>query len=388
MPHAATPIGAATSAAAWLLAALLAGVSAPARAQSGPPPVTVVRATRGDVPVFASGIGTVQAFRSVLVRARVDGTLTRIAFREGQDVAPGDLLAEIDPRPYAAILDQARARRAADAARLQNARLDMARYAALGRNNFASRQQVDTQQATVAELSATVAADDAAIAAAALNLSFCRIEAPIDGVVGLKQVDVGNLVHANDTQGIVTIAQVRPISLVFTLPERELPAVQRAMAAGPAPVSAFATEGGAALSEGVLLTPANSIDTATGTIALKATFQNTDRRLWPGQFVAARIRLGTERGVVTVPDAAIQHGPDGLYVYVVTARNLAERRAVALGYRGEGRAVVTRGLAGGEDVITAGHVRVSAGAPVAPRAVDPPADPSGGAGAGAPDDRS
>jgi multidrug efflux system membrane fusion protein len=192
----------------------------------GPPPVTVTTAVRRDVPVYAAGIGMVQAYRSVLVRARVDGTLDRIAFTEGQDVRPGDLLAEIDPRPYAAALAQAQAKSAADAALLTNARLDLTRYASLVRSDFASRQKYDTQQSLVSQDTANLQGDEAAVAAAGLNLSFCRIESPINGVVGLRQVDIGNLVHASDTGGIVTITQVQPISLMFTLPEAELPRVR------------------------------------------------------------------------------------------------------------------------------------------------------------------
>lgn len=348
--------------------AVAGGSAEPGHAEAPPaPPVTVVQAARKDVPVYATGIGTVQAYRSVLVRARVDGTLEKIAFREGQDVKPGDLLAEIDPRPYAAALQQAQAKRAADAALVQNAKLDLARYASLARTNFASRQQVDTQTATVNQDNANLQGDDAAIAAAALNLSFCRIESPIDGVVGLRLVDIGNLVHATDTNGIVSITQVQPISLVFTLPEEQLPAVRDAMQASPdVPVQAFTSDNARKLADGTLLTPNNSIDTSTGTISLKATFQNKDRQLWPGQFVSARVRLGVRHNVVTVPDPAIQHGPDGLFVYIVKPDQTAARVDVTVAYEGEGLAIVSKGLDGGEQVITAGQVRVNPGAKVAP----------------------
>jgi multidrug efflux system membrane fusion protein len=358
------------------LAALIALSSAPAWAQMAPPPVTVTQAAEQDVPIFASGVGTVQAYRSVLVRARVDGTLEKIYFREGQDVKPGDPLAEIDPRPYAAALAQAQAKRAADQAQLDNAKRDLVRYAALARTNFASRQQLDTQQATVNQTLANLAGDDAAIAAAGLNLSFCHIESPISGVVGLRLVDEGNLVHATDSTGIVTVTQVQPISLVFTLPESEFPKVQAAMRTaqgGAAPrVLALSSEGGTAggarlLATGTLLTPNNSIDTSTGTIALKAIFQNADRALWPGQFVAARVQLGTAHDAVTIPDVAVQHAPDGEYVYVVQSDNTAIRRSVKSGYDGDGQVVITDGLKSGENVIVAGQVRVQAGQKVDPR---------------------
>jgi len=349
----------------------------PALAQSSLPPVTTAQATRQDVPIFASGVGTVQAYRSVLVRARVDGTLDKIDFVEGQDVKPGDALAEIDPRPYAAALQQAEARRGADQAQLDNQKRDLTRYAALARTNYASRQQLDTQTSAVNQTMANLQGDEASIAAAALNLSFCHITSPISGVVGLRLVDEGNLVHANDTGGIVTVTQVQPISLVFTLPEAEFPKVQAAMraaTAGAMPrVLAYASEGGTAvgnggpLATGTLLTPANSIDTTSGTIALKATFQNNERTLWPGQFVAARVQLGVAHNAVTVPDIAVQHAPDGVFVYVVQPDHTAIRQDVTLGYEGDSQVVVTAGLKGGEDVIVAGQVRVQSGQKVDPR---------------------
>jgi membrane fusion protein, multidrug efflux system len=350
---------------AWLV---LAGG---ARAQIQAPPVTVAVATRQDVPVLANGVGTVQAYRAVLVRARVDGTLEKIHFVEGQDVKPGSPLVEIDPRPYQAVLDQARAKLAADQAQLVNQRLDLVRYATLARTNFASRQQVDTQQAAINQQLATLQGDQAAIEAAALNVEYCHITSPIEGVVGIRLVDEGNLIHATDTTGIVTITQVHPISLLFTLPESEFPRVQDALRAagkGPGPlVLAYTNEGGRLLSKGTLLTPSNSIDTTTGTIQLKATFDNTDRALWPGQFVAARVQLSVAHNAVNVPTSTIQHGPDGLYVYVMTPDHVAHRHDVKTDYEGDGQSVVTQGLEGGETVIVSGQVRVSDGEKVDPR---------------------
>ncbi len=341
--------------------------SAPPPGFAAPPPVTVTKTARVDVPVYATGIGNVQAYQSVLVRARVDGTLERIAFTEGQDVKPGDLLAVIDPRPYAALVAQAEAKRAADQAMLQNNKLDLSRYTSLARTNFASRQQLDTQQATVNQTTANLQGDEAAAATAALNLSFCNITSPIQGVVGLRQVDVGNLVHASDVGGIVTITQVEPISVVFTLPEEQLPAVRDAMTRVHAPaVVAFSSDGGTALSQGNLLTPSNSIDATTGTIALKATFANTDRKLWPGQFVSARIQLDVLHDALSVPISAVQHGPDNLYVFVVKPDHTASMQNVTLGYQGQGQVVIASGLNGGEDIITAGQVRVQNGQKVDP----------------------
>jgi multidrug efflux system membrane fusion protein len=348
-------------------------------APNGAVPVTVIKVQRQDLPEFAQGIGTVQAYRSVLVRARVDGTLDNIAFREGQDVKPGDLLAEIDPRPYAATLDQARAKLAGDQAQLANAKRDLARYSALARTNFASRQQVDTQLALVDTDTANIQADDANIAAAALNLSFCRITSPIDGVVGLRLVDIGNLIHATDTTGIVSITQIHPIALVFTLPQDQLPAVRdamdRALAKGgqptqkfdqrvPLPVLALTSDAGRVLSRGVLLTPNNSIDTNTGTISLKAEFPNSDNRLWPGQFVAAKLQLAIVHNALTLPPTAVQHGPDGLYVYVVKADNTVDKQAVQVGYQDEQAVLITDGLADGQTVVLSGQLRLQPGAKV------------------------
>ncbi len=316
------------------------------------------------MPVFARGIGTVQALNAVLIRARVDGTIEKIAFREGQTVKVGDPIASIDPRPYAATLAQARAKRAADVAAMHNAQLDLGRYNSLARTNYASRQQVDTQQATVEQDQANIQGDDAAIATAALNLSFCDIRSPIDGVVGLRQIDVGNLVHATDANGIVTITQVQPISLVFTLPQSVLPQVQDAMQTGTPRVLAYTSDDGRELSEGVLITPNNTIDTATGTISLKAQFTNAERKLWPGEFVDAHIQLALEKNAVTIPPSAIQHGPDDLYVYVIKPDQTVARQTVKVGYEDEGVAVVTDGLSGNEQVVTNGQVRLQPGAHV------------------------
>ena len=348
-----------------LLAALLL-MPAAARADADPP-VTVVRVTRADVPEYASGIGTVQAYRSVLVRARVDGQLDSIAFQEGQTVHPGDLLAQIDPRPYAATLAQAQARRASDQAQIDNARRDLARYATLERSAVASRQQVDTQQATVAQQTASLAGDEAAIASAALNLDFCRITAPIEGVVGLRLVDIGNQIHASDTGGIVSIQQVQPISLVFTLPQERLPDVREAMRADRTPpVAAMGRDGTVVLAQGRLVTINNAIDTQTGTITLKAEFANRDDSLWPGQFVTGRLRLGVAQGALTLPPTAIQHGPDGLYVYTVDSHRSVGRANVRIGYQDDQAAIVTDGLHQGDTVVLSGQLSLQPGMRVDP----------------------
>ena len=342
---------------------LIAALPVASRAEEAIP-VTVVRVARHDVPEYARGIGTVQAYRSVLIRARVDGTLETIAFREGQAVHKGDLLAQIDPRPYAATLAQAQAKRASDQAQIDNARRDLKRYATLEQTAVASHQQVDTQQATVAQQTANLAGDDAAIAAAGLNLSFCRIEAPIDGVAGLRLVDVGNLIHATDSTGIVSVTQVHPISLVFTLPQDQLPQVRAAMQAGPPPVTATAPDGVTPLSAGTLVAIDNSVDSQTGTIALKAEFPNMDDKLWPGQFSTGQLRLRVAQGALTVPPAAVQHGPDGLYVYVVKPDSTAARQDVTVGYQDQDSAIVTSGLHEGDSVVLSGQLRLQPGARV------------------------
>jgi multidrug efflux system membrane fusion protein len=354
------------------LAALLAG---PAAAQQGPAiPVTLGQASHQDIPIFARGIGTVQPFQSVLIRARVDGTLDKIAFTEGQEVAQGDLLATIDPRPYQATLDQAVAKRAADTAQLANNKRDLARYTDLARNDFASRQSVDTQTTSVAQTTATTQSDDAAIAAAKLNLDFTRITAPISGRVGLRMVDPGNLIHANDANGIVVINQIKPISVVFTLPQDSLPSVQDATRASKdLPVLAYASDDTTLLSAGVLLTVDNAIDTSTGTIRLKANFANADERLWPGQFINAHLQLSVAKNSIVVPSGAVQRGARGLYVYIVKD-NVAKIQPITTGQDDGHSAIVLSGLTGNETLVVSGQSRLTDGTRVASVSVGGQAD--------------
>jgi multidrug efflux system membrane fusion protein len=344
------------------LPTLTAAQQAPAPANAVP--VSVAKAERQDVPVWLSGLGTVQALNTVTVRARVDGTLMQVPVTEGQIVKQGTLLAVIDPRPYQAALDQASAKKAQDEAALSNAKLDLQRYASLMNKDFASRQQVDTQKMQVDQSTAALKGDDAAIEAAQLNLSYCYIMAPFDGRLGLRQVDPGNLVHATDAGGIMTITQVRPIAVVFTLPQDDLPGIVEEMAAGPVTVAALSSGHGQELGRGTLLTPDNAIDTTTGTIRLKATFPNDDNRLWPGQFVEARLLLRTDRQVVAVPARAVQHGQTDLYVYVVTPDSTVHRQPVTVDDRGSVM-VVTRGLDAGQTIVVDGQSRLQDGTPVA-----------------------
>src|SRR3984957_18995802 len=335
-------------------------------AADAPVPVVTAKAARQDVPIYATGIGSVEAYQSVLVRARVDGTLTQFPVREGQEVKQGDLIAVIDPRPYQAALDQANAKKAQDEAQLANARLDLARFKSLSTQDFASRQQVDTQQALVNQFVAAIAGDAAAIEAAQLNVAYCFITSPVDGRVGLRQVDPGNLIHATDTTGIVTITQIHPISVTFTLPQEELPRVQTDMAQGALPVLAYASDDRTELGDGTLLTPDNTIDATTGTIRLKATFPNKDAKLWPGQFINAHLQIGAAHNAVTIPPAAIEHGPDGLYVYVDKPDSTIAQAAVSIGYQNDKLALVTSGLVGGENVVVDGQSRLQVGTKVAP----------------------
>ncbi len=328
-------------------------------------PVEAASATRRNVPVYAHGIGTVQAFYSVTVRARVDGTLMRFAVTEGQEVKQNDLIAVIDPRPYQAALDAALAKRAQDQAQLNNARRDLARYASLARQDFASHQQVDQQQASVDQFTAAVQGDEAAVQTAQLNLSFCYILSPIDGRVGLRQVDPGNLIHASDPSGIVTITQLHPISVVFTLPQATLPRITQAMSSRKLEVTALSADEKAELDKGELLTVDNAIDTSTGTIKLKATFPNRDERLWPGQFVDARLLIDTRANVLTVPKSAVQHGPDGLYVYVVKPDATVARQDVTVDQETGHVSVIASGLSEGEKVVVSGQSRLQSGTRVA-----------------------
>jgi len=334
-------------------------------------PVSTTKSERQDVPVWLRGLGTVQALNTVTVRARVDGTLDKFPVTEGQLVKQGTLLAVIDPRPYQAALDAAVAKKAQDDAQLANARLDLQRYSNLAKNDFASRQQVDTQVAMVNQFTAALKGDDAAIETAQLNLSFCYITAPFDGRVGLRLVDPGNLVHATDPGGIVTLTEVHPISVVFTLPQADLPAIVSAMGSRQLAVAAISSDNKAQLGQGTLLTPDNAIDTTTGQIRMKATFPNQDDRLWPGQFVEAQLLLRTEQQKVTVPSRAVQHGPAGLYVYVVKPDATVERQAIEAVDRGQVM-VVSKGLDDGQTIVLDGQSRLENGMRVQATAAQPP----------------
>src|SRR5690242_6462218 len=327
-----------------------------------PVPVNIATAQKADFPVYLTGLGTVQGFNTVLVRTRVDGQIDKIAFQEGQAVKQGDLLVEIDPRPFQAALDQAKAKKAQDEANLANASLDLQRYTKLG--EFATRQQTDTQRSTVAQLTAQISADDAAIANAQTQLDYTQVKAPITGIAGLRQVDIGNIVNASTQTGIVTIAQIEPIAVIFTAPEDQLPYINEAQKVAPLKVIAITTDGKKPLAEGKLAVVNNQVDTTSGTIRLKAVFDNKDHVLWPGQSVSTRLLVRTLKDATVVPDDAVQHGTDGLYAYAVGADNKAELRKVTVSYSIDGRSVVDDGLKPGERVITGGQFKVQPGSVV------------------------
>jgi multidrug efflux system membrane fusion protein len=326
------------------------------------PVLTAVSAVK-DVPIYLDGLGTVQAFYTVTMKAMVDGPLTSVNFTEGQDVHKGDVLAQIDPRTYQAALDNAVAKKAQDQAQLANARLDLARYQKLVANNYTSAQQADTAKAQVAQFEALVQQDQAQIDTARTQLSYTTIVAPIDGRTGMRQVDPGNIVHAIDTTGMVVITQLEPIVVVFTLPQQSLPAVAQAMAEGSAPVLALAQDatGGAfrLLDTGILTVLDNQVDPTTGTIKLKAVFPNKQHRLWPGGFVSVRLRTDTAKDAIVVPPSAIQRGPRGPYVFVIGNDGAAKRQPVTIGYEDEQGSVVTAGLKASEKVVIDGASRLS-----------------------------
>jgi membrane fusion protein, multidrug efflux system len=328
-------------------------------------PVSVAKVERRDVPVYLTGLGTVQSNNAVQVRARVEGTLVEVSVQEGQEVKAGEVLARIDPRPYQAALDQAVAKQQQDQAQLANAQRELGRTSTLARQDFASHQQLDQNQAAVAQFTAAVAADAAAVEAARINLGFTTITAPFDGRVGLRQIDPGNLVRAGDTAPIMSISQIHPIAVLFTLPQEDLPRLAAAMPKRRLPVAALPAGADTPLDQGTLLTIDNAVDPSTGTIRAKAMFPNAANQLWPGQFVRARLLLDTLRGALTIPSRAVEHGPDGLYVYVVRPNATAARQPVTLRSDDGRTAVVASGLQDGAVVVTSGQSRLDEGARVA-----------------------
>lgn len=342
----------------------------------GPVPVLVAPVAREDVDLFVEGIGTVQADAAVTVRAQVNGRLLETHFVEGQEVEAGDLLARIDPGPYRAAYDQATAKRDQDLADLANARADLERYERLAKSEAGSRQQADSQRATVARLEALTRADQAAIDAAKIDLDNTTIRAPISGRTGLRVLDVGNLVSTSDTAGLVTIARLRPIAVTFTVAQQRLGELLAAQKRGPIPVGVLSADRTSVVETGEVTVIDNQVDQSTGTVKLKARLPNRDEALWPGQFVDLRVTVDRLVKVPVVPSAAVQRTAEGPWVYVVDTEGKARRRTVEIRRQDETRAVIASGLADGEKVVTTGFARLTDGAAVK---VDEPAAAAGGA---------
>jgi multidrug efflux system membrane fusion protein len=327
-------------------------------------PVAVAIAARQDIPVYLVGIGAVQAWFTVRVHSQVDGKLEDVLFTEGQHVKKGDVLARIDPRLFQAALDQAKAKKAQDEALLVAAEKDLARDRTLIIRNAVSEQVLDQQVAKVDQLKASIAADDAAVETAQTQLDYTRITAPNDGRIGIRLVDPGNLVHASDPGGIVMLALMQPSAVVFTLPSRVLPDVRAAMGRGPVQVMAFDQNNHGELATGTLLLVDNTVDQATSTIRLKATFPNEDEKLWPGDFVNARLLVETRKDVIALPSSAVQRGPQGLFTWIVTDKNTAEPRVIEVGPNSGNLTIITAGVSDGERVVVDGQYKLQRGANV------------------------
>ena len=347
-------------------------------AASRPMPVVAAPARKGNIDVYIDALGTVTPANNVVVRTRVDGQLMSVAFREGQNVKAGDLLAQIDPRPFEVMLTQANGQMARDQAQLKNAQLDLERYQTLLAQDSISRQQVDTQAALVRQYQGAVETDKGAVDNAKLQLAYARIIAPISGRVGLRQVDPGNIVHAGDSNGLVTITQVQPVTVIYPVPEDNVPRiVKRMQSTQSVAVDAFDRSGKTRLATGRLLTIDNQIDTTTGTVKVKAEFPNTDSALFPNQFVNVRMVVETHEDATLVPTAAIQRGAPGTFVYVIKPDETATVRPVQLGPSEGERASVQSGLQPGEKVVVDGADKLREGAKVSVR------DATGAAAAGA-----
>jgi len=327
-------------------------------------PVVATTVSGEDVPIYLRGIGTVIAYNTDIVRSQIQGQLVQITFTEGQTVKAGDLLAQIDPRPYQAQIEQLTADRDRDKAQLMNAQANLSRYTQLGDKGYATPQLVETQKARVAQLQAAVKADQALIDQANVQLSYTRLTSPIPGITGVRQIDIGNVIHQTDPNGLVVVTQIEPISLLFTLPQSDLPAIQKQMAKGPLKVIAYSQDNKIRLDEGELLLVNNEIAGTTGTIQLKAEFPNHGHRIWPGQLVNARLLLETRKDAITVAGSAVQQGQNGAYVYVVMPDQMAELRPVHVAQISDGQALIDQGLKSGDVVVVDGQYRLKEGSRV------------------------
>jgi multidrug efflux system membrane fusion protein len=324
-------------------------------------PVVAGTVTSGDVPIYLQGVGTVIAYNTVIVRSQIQGQITKINFTEGQAVKTGDLLAEIDPRPYQAQLEQANANRARDEAQLTNAQANLKRYTTLGNQGWATPQLVETQTAQVAQLNAAIKADEAMISWAQTQLSYTQLTSPIDGVTGIRQIDIGNIIHPTDPNGLVVVTQVEPISVIFTLPETNLPQVQQHLANGTLKVEAYSQDNTMKLDEGSIDFIDNEIVQTTGSVRLRANFPNKEHRLWPGELVNAWLLLDTRPNGLTVRAPAVQQGPQGAYVYVINADSTVAVRPVKVAQVSGGQALIDSGLSAGEQVVVDGQYKLQPG---------------------------
>lgn len=334
------------------------------RGADDPVPVLVATARRADIPVYIDGVGTVRPANTVIVRSQVDGQLLKVLFQEGQDVKKGDVLARIDPVPYQAALDQALAKKAQNESLLENARRDLERYTRLAETNSVTKQQADTQRATVAQLEAQVRSDQAAIDNARATLSYTAVTAPIDGRTGIRTIDEGNIVKASDPNGLVVVSQIQPIAVVFSVPQQQLFRINKAWTLGALPVEALDSENRNAVDKGMLLVVDNQVDQQTGTVKLKAEFPNQNLSLWPGAFINVRLLVETLKGVTVVPTASVQRGPDGPFVFVVSGEDTAVVRKVTVGHQNDTDAVISAGLKLDERVVTTGFARLADNAKV------------------------
>jgi membrane fusion protein, multidrug efflux system len=330
-----------------------------------PPTVPVVAGTvaQHDVPIYLTGVGTVIAYNTVVVRSQIQGQLVSINFTEGQTVNAGDLLAQIDPRPYQAQIDQVTATRDRDQAQLTNSEANLNRYSTLGAKGWATPQLVETQTAQVAQLKSAIKADEALIEAAKVQLSYTKLTSPIDGVVGIRQIDIGNIIHPTDANGLVVVTQIEPISLIFTLPETDLPQIQQQQqkTKGPLTVLAYSQDNTIKLDEGVLGLVNNEILQTTGSIQLKANFPNKAHKLWPGELVNARLLLDTRHDGLTVAASVVQQGPKGTYAYVINPGNTVDIRPVTVAQISEGQALINSGLSANEQVVVDGQYKLQPG---------------------------
>jgi multidrug efflux system membrane fusion protein len=346
--------------------------AAPARGGGDNRPVSVLvaPAQKRDVPIYREGLGTVTANKTVTVRSRVEGQLQTVGYKEGQTVKQGALLAQIDPRPFAIQVHSAQAALARDAAQLRGARLNLQRYTEVRKEKLIAQQQVDDQQTAVDQLAAQVRADEAQVESARLQLEYARITSPIDGVTGVRLVDPGNVVHANDPTGIVIVTQLDPIAVLFTLPQDDLSVVSEQLAKGPLPVTALSRDGQTELGKGQLELIDNQINATTSTIRCKAIFPNPNRALWPNQFVKARLLLNTRQGALTVPAVAVQRGPKGTFAYVVGPDQKAVMRPIEVATIEGETALIAKGIEPGDSVVVDGQSQLRPGAPVIAKGPD------------------